>query len=146
MKNFDSMNYKRFFYASVSLFVFIQISDTIIHGILLGKLYGELSHVWRPDMKSHTWLMQLSSFMFSFIFVYIYTKGHEAKGLIEGIRYGAIIGLLMNGVVLANQYAMYPLTISLVFHWFLYGMVQYLCFGAIAALIYKPLTPFPQKK
>jgi hypothetical protein len=140
------MNIKRFLFASISVFVFNQVSDAIIHGVLLGKIYGELRHVWRSDMTKYMWLIQLSSLVFGFLFVFIYSKGCESKGLIEGIRYGALIGLLMNGVVIANQYAVYPISISMAFHWFLYGMIQYLFYGVITALIYKPLTLYQGDK
>ncbi|MBT7039603.1 MAG: hypothetical protein HN921_07150 [Bacteroidetes bacterium] len=52
----------------------------------------------------------------------------------------------MNGVVIANQYAVYPISISMAFHWFLYGMIQYLFYGVITALIYKPLTLYQGDK
>ena len=134
------MNNKRFIGASLAVFVANQIMDLIIHGAILGKTYEAMQNVWRPDMDSKMWVMTVASFIFAFLFVYIFTKGYENAGIAEGVRYGLIVGLLMNVVGMFNQYAIYPVPFSLVLQWFVYGMIQFIIYGIVAALIYKPKT------
>lgn len=134
------MNTKRFVFAGLAVFIAGFIMDWIIHGIILKGAYESLISIWRPEeeMNSMMWIWYVGSLIFSFLFVYIFTKGYENKGIMEGVRYGLLIGLLM--VLFGNlaQYAMYPLPFSLVWKWFVFGMIEFIIFGIITAAIYKP--------
>jgi hypothetical protein len=132
------MNIKRFILASIAVFVTFQALDFIIHGLILMSTYQSLTHLWRPDMMSLMWIMYLSSFFMSFMFVYIFTKGYENRGIMEGLRFGVVIGLFMNVVGMFSQYAMYPIPFSLTMQWFLYGMAEFIIAGIVAAAVYRP--------
>lgn len=131
------MNTKKFILASIGVFFTFEILDLIVHSILLSNTYEQLNHIWRPDMDSKMWIMFVTALIFSFLFVYIFTKGYEGKGIVEGIKYGLIIGLLMLIVGLFNQYAVYPLPFILIIQWFVFGLMEFIACGIIAALIYK---------
>lgn len=131
------MNIKRMIIASILVFAGIQVMDFVIHGIILSPVYQSLAHVWRPDMMAKMWILRLSSLVMSFLFVYIFIKGYENKGIIEGVRYGIIIGLFMNVIGMFSQYVMYPIPFSLSVQWFIYGMIEFIICGIIAALVYK---------
>jgi len=132
------LNIKRFIIAVISVFVCFPVLDFLIHFIILGPTYQEYKDLWRPDMMSKMWIMYITSFVLSFLFVYIFKKGYEGKGLAEGIRYGIILGLLINTLGAFNQYAVYPVSFSLALKWFIYGMIEFIICGMVAALIYKP--------
>ena len=132
------MNKKNYIIASIAVFVANQVTDPIIHIFLLSKSYQVLSHIWRPDMESKMWIMTMGSLVFAFLFVLIFTKGYEGKGLLEGIRFGLLLGVLMSGVTILQQYVVYPVPFSLAVQWCVYGIVQYLIYGTIAAFLYKP--------
>ncbi len=132
------MNKKRFVLASIAVFFVFEILDWIIHSKILSRTYMNLQHLWRPDMMDKMWIMYITAFIFSFLFVYIFTKGYEGKGVAEGIRYGLIIGLLMLVVGMFNQYVVYPIPLNLTIQWFIYGLIQFIIVGIVAALIYKP--------
>ena len=55
----------------------------------------------------------------------------------EGVRYGIIVGLFMNAIGMFIQYVMYPIPFSLSLQWFIYGMIEFIVCGIIAALMYK---------
>ncbi len=131
------MNIKRMIIASIAVFVAFQVMDYVIHGVILSPVYQSLAHVWRPDMMSKMWILTLSSFIMLVLFVYIFIKGYENKGIIEGVRYALIIGLFMNVIGMFSQYVMYPIPFSLSVQWFIYGMVEFIICGIIAALVYK---------
>ncbi len=89
-------------------------------------------------MMDKMWIMHLTSLFLSFLFVYIFTKGYEGKGVGEGVRYGLLIGLLMNGVGAFNQYVIYPVPFKLAVQWFIFGTLEFIIAGIITALIYRP--------
>ena len=136
------MNFKRFIIGGFVIFIIFQILDFLIHNILLMPLYASMSNIWRPDMMSKMWIMYISSFIFSFIMMYLFIKGYEARGLMEGIRFGLIIGFMTNGTGAFYQYAVYPITFNLALQWFIFGVLECAIVGAAAALIYKPLEDF----
>ena len=131
------MNVKRFIIASIVVFLAFEIIDAIIHAGILSKTY-ESMNIWRPDMMSKMWIMHLGTFILAFLFTYIFIKGYENKGIAEGARYGVIIGLFANIPYAFYSYATYPLPFSLCLLWFIYGMIEFIICGLIAAAIYKP--------
>ncbi len=134
----DIMNIKRFLLAVLAVFLIDQAVGYLVHGILLMDAYLALQEVWRPDMMEYMWVMMLTSAVFSFFFVYIFTKGYEGKGIIEGVRYGLVMGLFMNVVGIVNQWVVYPISLSLAVQWFVYFMIQFVILGVVVSVIYKP--------
>ncbi len=131
------MNLKRFIIASLVVFFGFEIMDAIVHTVILGKTY-ESMNLWRPDMMSKMWIIHLGSLILAFLFTYIFIRGYENKGIAEGVRYGVIIGLFANIPYGFYSYAMYPLPFSLCLQWFIFGMIEFIICGVIAAAIYKP--------
>ena len=132
------MNVKKFLLAVVSVFVVFELIDFVIHSFILSDTYESLQHLWRPDMMDYMWVMYITVFIWSLFFVYIFTKGYQNRGWLEGLRYGLLIGILMLVVGMFNQWVVYPLPIGLVIQWFIFGLVQFMICGVVAALIYKP--------
>ncbi len=132
------MNVKRFIIASIVIVVLFIATDFLIHAVLLGPVYMALENLWRPNMEKLMWIMNVGKLLFSFLFVYIFIKGYENKGILEGIRFGIIMGLLMHGLGSTAQYVVYPVPGSLALKWFIFGMIQYIIFGIAVSLIYKP--------
>ncbi len=131
------MNIKRFVIASIAVFVIIQAIDWLVHGVLLASWYQEIKGLWRPDMMNFMWLMMLGCLFFSFMFVFIYVRGCEGRGLAEGARYGLLIGLLMYVSGTVGQYAMYPIPFGMAMIWLGYGVMEMVIAGLAAAAIYK---------
>jgi hypothetical protein len=133
------MNVKRFILAVLAVFVLDQVGAYLIHGVLLMDDYLALQDVWRPDMMNYMWVMMLTSVVFSLLFVYVFVKGYEGKGIVEGVRYGIIIGLFMNFVGVVNQWVIYPITIGLAVKWFISFMILFVIHGIVVSAIYKPV-------
>jgi hypothetical protein len=132
------MNIKRYVIASLAIFVVFQITGFIIHSVILMPTYAALASLWRPDMMSYMWIMYPTGLVKSFMLVYIFTKGHEGKGIMEGLRFGLVIGLFMQVPVIWGQFMVYPVPFSLAIQWFIYGLVEFLIAGVVAAAIYRP--------
>ena len=108
--------------------------------MFLGETYASLASVWRPEaeMMSKMWIMYLTSAVFTVLFCYIFTRGYEGKGAIEGVRYG-LLGRLMGLPYAYESYIIYPITLRLAHTWAIVGD----CFVELFAvsysrLIYKP--------
>lgn len=122
----------------VAVFVYVFLSDWLIHGGILGKIYGETAHLWRPEseMERYMGFMILGQLLISLFFSIIFAKGYENKGIQEGVRFGALIGLLL---VSPNfiMYAVTPYPATLLWAWVFLGILQTMGAGVVAALAYK---------
>jgi len=134
------MDTKKFIIASLAVFVVSSVLSFICHGVLLQGAYQATAEVWRPeaDMNSKMPLMWATGLLVSFLFVFIYTKGYQGKGIMEGVRYGLWIGLLMSIPMAFNSFVTLPVPLSLAVQWFVYGVIQYILLGIVTAVIYKP--------
>ena len=134
------MNKKKFLIALIVVFVLLELTNYVIHSVILMSVYESLKEHFRTmeEMGSKMWIMYVVDIVWSFFFVFFFVKGYENKGLGEGIRYGIYIGLFTSFVAAYAQYVVYPLTYSLILQWFIYGLIQAVILGIASALIYKP--------
>ena len=134
------MKNKTFWIGLVVLFVVSQITGYLVHEVWLSDTYAALASAFRPEaeMMEMMWIMMLSGFGVLFLFCYIFTIGHEGKGIAEGLRYGALVGVLVGLPTAIDQYVIYPITAELAIIWLVTGIVTFMIYGAIFAAIYKP--------
>jgi len=132
------MNWKKFFITFVVIYIAGFVLSFIIHGLILGSTYEQLSHIWRPDMDRLMWVQWVTALFLSFFFVYIFAKGYEGRGIMEGVRYGLIIWAFFSIPSVYGQYMAYPLPYSLVWKWLIADLVTMVVLGVIVALLYKP--------
>ena len=134
------MNVKRFVLACVGVYVVYQVLGFIINMFILGDTYLALASVWRPEaeMMSKMWIMFLISAVWTVLFCYIFTRGYENKGVMEGVRYGLVIGLFVGIPFSYESYAIYPITIGLAHAWAILTVVIGIVCGSVLAAIYKP--------
>ncbi len=133
------MNVKRFFLAAVVVFIVAEVLEFLIHGVILASTYEALKDLWRPDMESKMWIYPVIGAIWSLLFVYIFVKGREGKGLMEGVRFGVVIGLFVGIPMAYGTYAMIAIPYSLALQWWIYTLIECIVLGVIAALVYKPL-------
>ncbi len=134
------MNVKRWIIASLVIMVVDQVLGWIIHGWMFSGMYEATAQLWRPmeEMMPLMWLMWISSLIWAFIFVYVFAKGYEGKGSIEGIRFGILMGIFFGVPMSLGTYASQPIGTGLAFVWFLSTLVVMTIEGFLAAVIYKP--------
>lgn len=136
------MNTKKFWIAFVVVFVLLEITNYLIHGVMLSSTYSSegVKEVFRPEeeMMGKMWIMWVADLVWSFFFVFIFVRGYQNRGIMEGIRYGIYIGFFFSFVYAYGSFAMYPLPYSLILQWFLIGLVQTIILGIVTAVIYKP--------
>jgi len=134
------MKNKTFWIGFVVVFIVMQAIGFLIHAVMLDETYQALAASFRPKdvMDSMMPIMIASGTVVLFLFCYIFTKGREGKGVIEGVRYGALMGLFMAFPTSVDAFVIYPLTQELAAIWFVTTVVGFMIAGAVFAAIYKP--------
>lgn len=134
------MNWKKFLIAFVVLYIVFNLLGLLIHVVLLSADYQQLENVWRSDMNKYMWVSYVTGAFYCFFFVFIFARGQENKGIIEGVRYGLIIWAFYSIPVLYNQFMVYPLPYNLILKWLFSDLVLVVILGILTALLYKPKT------
>lgn len=136
------MNTKRLIFAVIAVLIVLEATNYLINGLILASTYSQesIAKIFRPmeEMNKLMWRIWIADVVWSFFFVFIFVKGYQNKGIMEGVRYGIYIGLFMNFMAVVAQNVIYPLPYTLALQWFIYGLIQCIIFGVIAALVYKP--------
>lgn len=133
------MNKKRFISCLIAVFAFVFAFEWLFHGTCLKEIYTSTAHLWRSEAEMRgpffTWLV-LAQFIFSTMFCYIFVKGYENKGLMEGVRYGFLIGVLLSSLSLM-AYAVQPFPSKMIVYWIIGGIVECSIAGLIMAAFYQ---------
>jgi ABC-type multidrug transport system permease subunit len=118
-----------------------MILDFIFHMGLMGPVYEEIQDVTRSDaeMMRVMPIGYIFTLLWAFLFCYIFIRGREGKGLIEGVRFGILMALFYSLITSIWQWTVYPIPFKLVIYWFLIGLVQMVILGILVSVIYKPL-------
>lgn len=138
------MNTKKLVTAFVVVFILLEVTNYLVNMVILSSTYAnpEISKIFRPmaEMDAKMWMMRIADLVYSFFFVFIFVKGYENKGIMEGVRYGIYIGIFIQFMAAVAQHVVYPVQASLAVQWFIYGLIESVIFGVAAAVIYKPKT------
>ena len=132
------MNWKKFWITFVVLYVTGGILNMLIHMVWLGSTYQALTNVWRADMDKYMWIQWVTPLFYTFFFIYIFAKGLEGKGLIEGVKFGLIIWGFTSIPMIYGQFMVYPLPYHLVLKWLFADLVVLQVMGILTAIIYRP--------
>ena len=136
------MNRKKFWIAFGAIFIVLEITGYLIHGVILGATYESegIKAVFRTmeEMDSRMWIMIVTDLIWVYFFTLFFVKGYENKGIMEGVRFGLYMGIFVSLVISYQNYVVLPIPYSLAFQWFAYGFVQSIILGVVAALIYSP--------
>jgi len=138
--NNKALSNKTFWIGWIAVYVVMQVYGYVVHEVGLSDTYQSLASVFRPreEMDSMMWMMFASSAVTLLVFCYIFTLGHEGKGIMEGVRYGALMGLFLSIPQSVDSFVVYPITGQLAVAWFVTGIVGVIIAGAVLAAIYKP--------
>ena len=135
-----ALSNKTFWIGWIVVFVVMQAYGYLVHEVGLSETYQSLASIFRPqeEMASMMWMLMVGGVFSLLLFCYIFTWGHEGKGVMEGVRYGALIGVFASIISAVDSYVIYPLTGELAVIWFVTGVVAFIISGAVFAAIYKP--------
>jgi len=127
---------KKFWVACIAVLVVAEICNFLIHGVLLAADYQATQGLWRPDMMRLMWVYHVLMVVGAFFFTFIFSKGYEGKGIMEGVRYGLYIGIWMSMGMAYGTYGMIAIPYAMAVKWFIFGIIQYVLMGIAAAAVY----------
>ena len=128
----------------VVVFVVLVLLDLLVHSVLLAGAYESMQNVWRPDMAQKMWILYIVKLFVAFFFSFIFSKGYENKGIMEGVRYGFYMGLLLAVPYAYGSYASFAIPYSVALQWFIYALIEYIIAGVALALVFRtPASPAP---
>lgn len=138
--NNKALSNKTFWIGWFAVYVVMQVYGYLVHEVGLSDTYESLAAVFRPEaeMNSMMWIMLVTSAVTMLVYCYIFTMGYEGKGMMEGVRYGFLMGLFFSIPMAFDAYVVYPITGELAVIWFFTGIVGLSIAGAVIAAIYKP--------
>jgi len=136
---------KRCLLSVVAVFIFVFGFEWLFHGVLMADAYSQTASMWRTDEAMQAkfgWIIG-GHFLFALMLTIVFKRGYENRGLLEGVRFGIIMALLLNAPMLA-MYAVAPYPDMMVVKWVAAGFVKLIGVGLILAFIAKsnePATP-----
>jgi peptidoglycan biosynthesis protein MviN/MurJ (putative lipid II flippase) len=137
---------KKLWLGVLAVFVVIAAWENIVNMLLLSSAYQATAHLWRPMTEMKIWLFYVIYLFVAFFFTLIFSKGYEEKGVVEGLRYGFYVGMMMAVPMAYGTYGSMPIPYSLALQWFIYGLIEYVLCGMVVALVYgKQATVTPVK-
>lgn len=131
---------KRFFIAWIVIFVVWMAGSFVVHGLLLHDDYSKLATLFRSEADAQKLfpLMILAHVLLSGAFVWIYSRGVEAKPwLPQGIRFGVAIALLTVVPTYIIYYVVQPMPGAVVVKQIVFDGILTLILGAVVAFIYR---------
>lgn len=112
--------------------------DMLVWHVILGGMLQENATLWRPmDVaQGKMWVAYVGYVLFAWVFTWVYFKGYESGKCPkqQGVRYGAMVGLLVWGAGNMLQYPFTNMTDNLYIGSALCGIVEYAILGFVTGL------------
>jgi hypothetical protein len=131
---------KKFIVAWIVIFVAWFLGSFVVHGVLLHSDYMQLPNLFRPEADAQKYfpLMILAHLILSGAFVWIYSRGTEAKPwMTQGIRFGIAVALLTVVPTYMIYYVVQPMPGDMVIKQIVYDGVLMVILGTIVAWVYR---------
>lgn len=131
---------RRFLIAFVVVLVVTALLNFLIHGVLLQPSYQQTPQLLREqaDANAHAISLLVGFFFFTLGFVWIYSRGVEAKPWAgQGIRYGVAVWLMASVSRYFIYYAIQPWSMKVVWMQIGYELVMSMVLGLTVAVIYR---------
>lgn len=128
---------KKIWIGAIVVFVIVAACDFLLNGVLLTKEYESIQSMMRPMAEMKMWIFFVGYAFTAFFFTLIFSKGYEGKGVMEGVRYGTYVALMVSLPAAYGMYGSMPVPYSLALKWFLVGWVQFMLCGIALTYVFK---------
>ena len=135
------MNYGRVVLAGVAGWVAYFVSGGLISGQLIAKEYKpyEAGYRSREAIMNYFPIGIAATLIAMIILAAIYAKGYEGgSGALEGLRFGALIGVFIVFAVVADEYVTLNIGARLALFMAVGRFIGWLVTGFVIGLVYKP--------
>lgn len=130
------MSRKAYIFSVAAVFVMVYIFDFLVEHYILIDYFNMTKELWLPDSDKPMLAMSSSQLFFSMIFVFIFSRNYEDKGVSEGMRYGSYIGLLLAAMYL-RTYFWVAIPFMLTFGWMLASFIKCVLAGAVTSVVFR---------
>lgn len=127
---------KKVWIGCAAVFVWFFVAGFIFHQYFMAPLYQATAALWRPAEEMKMAVMIITQISFSFFFTLIFSKGYTYKGVMEGVRYGLYVAMMVSLPAGYNMYATMPVPYAFALHWFLGGLVMMIVAGIILTYVF----------
>jgi hypothetical protein len=135
------MNFGRLAAAALVSWLAHLALTSVVWGVFLPELVRQQAAFLRPFPEMNLVLGYGASLVGFLIFAYAYAKGYEGgTGIVEGVRYGVLIGLLLVAFVGVWGYVIMPVPAALGLAIAVDCIVEMAVYGAIVGVIYQPVA------
>lgn len=136
------MNIKRLVLAIAVAFIVIWGTDFLIHGLWLAPVYAASMQLWRPLAERQGligWAIG-GQVLAATAFVVLWARGFvDCGSLKNAVIFGVFMALFNQSATLIS-YAATPLTLEMVWKWFVGGTLQGIAVGIATFLAYRPAS------
>lgn len=134
------MNYSRIGLAAVAATIVFFICGFLIFGLLLAHDFAPFTAVYRSQiaMQQHAPVGIVSSLIAMLVLSFMYAKGYEGRGLLEGVRFGALVGLFLACKCVADEFVTLNIGGKLALEMAAGVLVEMAIVGMVIGMIYKP--------
>lgn len=135
------MNFGRIVAAAVVAWIVSLPLGFFVNEVLLSGVYAANM----PALRSEADMTAALPIGFVFLlvgflaFAYAYAKGYEGgNGVIEGIRFGVLVAVMVTGFGLIWQYVLFPVNATYAAAIIIDSIVEFSIYGGIVGAIYRP--------
>lgn len=132
------MNWKKYLLATLAVFLVARTMVAFLFfGVIFNSVYDQPLLGARPEGEELLAPAFIVTFLWSLAFVYIFNKGHENKGLMEGLRFGLIVWSFYFIPMVTCYWAYFDLPFTWLTASLISGLAESLTAGFFVAIIYK---------
>jgi hypothetical protein len=131
---------KKFLIAWIVLFAAWFLGSFVVHGVVLHSDYMQLTNLFRTEADSRKYfpLMIVAHLLLSGAFVWIYSRGAEAKPwMAQGVRFGLAVALLTAVPTYMIYFVVQPMPGDVVIKQIVSDGVLTIILGMIVAWLYR---------
>jgi len=142
------MSNKRFWWSVLSVWIVMNVTNYFIHEVWLSSLYQQTAQFWRSAeaIQHWAWMMWVGSLVWSWAFVWIYSKGISTSNPWgQAFRYAWGIILLSQIPQWAMTWVVSPYPAELVIKWAFVGAIQAMLCAYVMTWTFKPQLSWSTK-
>jgi hypothetical protein len=137
------MNYPRIVIAAIVATVVDAVYGFVVWGQVLSGEFGRYPEIYRAsaDQTAYLPLMFVGVLVGMFFAAWIYAKGYEGgSGLVEGVRFGALMGLLIGAYMAGVNYGIMRIGERMALTYGVGWLGEWLLVGLAIGLVYRPVA------
>jgi hypothetical protein len=143
------MNFPRIALAAVAAWIVALVVGFVLNDMVLADILAANQSAMRPeaDLNANLPIGFVFLLVAFFAFAYAFAKGYEGtNGLMEGVRFGVLIGIVVLGTANIWQWIVYPITGTMAVVTSITSIVEMAMYGAVVGAIYRPLDKPLQRR